>query len=79
MMFPSQIERDVFAYLSAGKQREVVDYLDALEDDPLTQCPTCFGVIADGESFCDEKCRGEYFGEDSATDAPNKPGRGMSL
>jgi hypothetical protein len=65
MMFSSQIERDLFAYLSAGKQQKVQDYLDALEDDPLTQCPACFGVIADGESFCDEKCRGEFMeGED---------------
>jgi hypothetical protein len=62
-MFTSQIERDLFTYLSAGKQREVQDYLDSLEDDPLTQCPACYEVIADGESFCDEKCEAEFWEE----------------
>jgi hypothetical protein len=81
----SQIERDLYAYLSPARRAELredpelQEYLDALESNPPVECPNCGAVIGDNESFCGDECRKEYMEEDSATDDPNKPGRGMSL
>ena len=79
MMFSTQIEHRLFHYLSPRKQAEVKAYLDALQDDPPNECPNCQDVIGDHDSFCGEKCKAEFMGEDSATDDPSKSGRGMGL
>jgi hypothetical protein len=76
--WPSDIERRLWNYLSPRKQAKVLHDLD---DEPPApnECPNCQDVIGDHDSFCGEKCKAEFMGEDSATDDPSKSGRGMGL
>ena len=64
MNLPTQLERDLFDYLSPERQVEVNRYLESLENDPLNECPNCGTIIADADSFCSEGCEAEFLGVD---------------
>jgi hypothetical protein len=62
MNFPTQIENDLFAYLSPQGKAEVEEHLAALEADPPNECPNCNAIIGDKDSFCSKECEDQYMG-----------------
>jgi len=55
MNFPSQIEQDLFDYLSPDKQAEIV----SLSEFP-NECLRCGVRIKESDDFCSQGCRNEY-------------------
>ena len=66
MNFPTQIEQDLFDYLSPEGQVEVEEHFAQLEAEPPNECPNCGAVIADADSFCDDECKDAWWGIDRA-------------
>jgi hypothetical protein len=70
--FHSQIERDLYAYLSEPGKDEFKAFLESLEDDAPMECANCNCVIGDHASFCGEKCKEEFMSEPtSQADTPS--------
>jgi len=64
MKCPTQIEQDLFDYLSPEGRVEVEEHLAALEAEPPNECPNCGAAIADADSFCDDDCKDAWWGID---------------
>nr|MDO8114430.1 DUF2116 family Zn-ribbon domain-containing protein [Candidatus Sigynarchaeota archaeon] len=62
MNFPTQIENDLFDYLSPQGKVEVEEHFAALEFDAPNECPNCNVVIGDRDSFCSKKCEEQFMG-----------------
>jgi hypothetical protein len=54
MNFPSQIEQDLFDYLSPDKQAEVEEFLDSLDDEAI-ELMTREEPILDEDALRDEE------------------------
>ena len=66
MNFPTQIEQELFDYLSPEGQVKVEEHFAALEAEPPNECPNCGAAIADADSFCDDDCKDAWWGIDRA-------------
>ena len=64
MNFPTQIENDLFDYLSPEGKARVEEHFAALEAEPPKECPNCGAVIADKDDFCDDECKDAFWGID---------------
>ena len=64
MNFPTQIEQELFGYLSPEGQVKVEEHFAALEAEPPNECPNCGAAIADADSFCDDDCKDAWWGID---------------
>ena len=64
MNFPTQIEQELFGYLSPEGQVKVEEHFAALEAEPPNECPNCGAAIADADGFCDDDCKDAWWGID---------------
>lgn len=64
MNLSTQIEHDLFEYLSPEGKAEVEQHFAALEVDAPNECPNCGDAIGDHDSFCGDDCKNAWWGQD---------------